>query len=146
MPKKPRIRVPSMADVIARQSSVNLGGIDQKAHDLVHGPVIITYQTANTLDTTAGPGLRLPRGGEITRVAGRVAGAPSGDMSIDVLAGGASIFGGTYLKIPSGEKITKEKIVTRPEFNEDTVFTVQINTINSATGPLIVTFEYLPEY
>ena len=45
-----------------------------------------------------------------------------------------------------GITIYEEKIVERAMFSEDTVFTVQINTINAATGPLVVTFEFLPEY
>ena len=135
-----------MKEVMAMQRTVNLAPLNQLGHDQVHAPMIFIYNTSSTLDTTAGPGLRLPRGGEITRISGRVAGAPSGDMSIDVLANAVSIFGGGYLKIPSGTKITKEKIVDRPMFSEDTVFTVQINTINSATGPLVLTFEFLPEF
>lgn len=140
------IYIPNMKEVIKAQRTINMGDVNAQRHDQLHGPMIFIYNTSSTLDTTAGPGLRLPRGGELTRISGRVTGAPTGDMSIDVLAGGTTIFGGTYLKIPSGEKITKEKIVDRPMFSEDTVFTVQINTINSATGPLVLTFEFLPEF
>jgi hypothetical protein len=140
------IYIPTMKDVLRMHHTVDSPPMNSGAHDRLHAPMIFIYNTSSTLDTTAGPGLRLPRGGELTRIAGRVTGAPTGDMSIDVLAGGTTIFGGGYLKIPSGEKITKEKIVERPMFSEDTVFTVQINTINSATGPLVLTFEFLPEY
>lgn len=143
---EPRVYIPTMKETLRLQHSINVGPINQTAHDQLHQPRIIVFQTSATLDTTAGPGLRFPTGGEITRISGRVATAPSGDMSIDVLANAVTVFGGGYLKIPSGTRITKEKIVERPMFSEDTVWTVQINTINSAVGPLVLTFEYISEF
>lgn len=137
-----RIYIPTMKDVIRAQRKAMLDPVSHVGHEQLHSPSIFVYTSKATLDTNAGTGFRLPRGGEITRISGRVSGAPSGDMSIDVLMNAVSVFGGGYLKIPSGTKVTKEKIVNRAEFNEDTVFTVQINTINSATGPLVVVFEY----
>ena len=146
--RDPAVHVPNMKELFTRRKNLSRVGVNQQAHDNLHGPVTLIYQTANTLDTSTGPGLRLPRGGQITRIAGRVAGAPSGgNLKVGIFIDGVSVFdSGEFLVFQSGEKVARFKIVRRPYFNEDSVFTVDIDTINSATGPMILTIEYLPEY
>lgn len=147
MARTPRIKVPTMRDYMRQRAHRLRRPVNRQSHDQLHGPATIVYQTASTLTTDEGPGLRMPRGGQITRISGRVAGAPSSKMEIIINVDGVNVLGTSeYLTIQSGEKVARYKIVRRPYFNEDSVFTVDIQTIASATGPLVLTIEYLPEY
>jgi hypothetical protein len=143
----PRVHIPNMKELLERRADLSRRGVNQQAHERLHGPATIVYNTSSTLDTTAGPGLRMPRGGQITRISGRVSGAPTSKMEIGIYIDGVNVLGtAEYLTIQTSEKVAKYKIVRRPYFNEDSVFTVQIQTVAAATGPLVLTIEYLPEY
>lgn len=145
--KPPRVYIPTMKDIMRSQAQGNIGPVNHVAHEQLHGPSMFMYTSVPTLDLVAGTALRLPRGGEITRISGRVSGAPSGgDLKIVILANGASILGSGFLRVLDGTNVTKERTVERTEFNEDTRFQVQIDTLSGATGPLVVVFEYLPEF
>lgn len=144
---EPRVHIPNMKELFARRENLSRQGVNQQAHAQLHGPATIVYNSAATLDTVAGPGLRMPRGGQITRISGRVTGAPTSKMEIGIYIDGVNVLGtAEYLTIQTSEKVAKYKIVRRPYFNEDSVFTVQIQTVAAATGPLVLTIEYLPEY
>ena len=148
MAREPRLRVPSMKDYMMARADRERRPVNRQALDQLHGPATIIYQTNTTLDTDTGPGLRMPRGGQVRRIAGRVAGAPSGgNLKVSIFIDGVSVFdSGEFLLFQSGEKVARFKIIRRPYFNEDSVFTVDIDTISSATGPMILTIEYLPEF
>lgn len=137
-----------MRDVMERKNFMLRRPVNQQAHDHLHGPATLVYNSPTTLTTDVGPGLRMPRGGQITRISGRVAGAPSGGkLEAIINIDGVNALGtNEYLTWQDGEKIARYKIVRRPYFNEESVFTIDIQTINGATGPMIITIEYLPAY
>jgi len=143
---EPRIHVPRMKDYMAARADRNRRPVNRQMHDQLHSPSTIIYNSTSTLDTTTGPGLRMPSGGQITRISGRVAGAPSGgNMKVAIKIDGVSVFdSGEFLLFQNGEKVSRYKIIRRPTFNEDSVFTVAIDTIQGATGPMILTIEYFP--
>jgi len=145
MARPPRVSVDNMKSVMRRRADRARQPVNRPAHRRLHAPATIIYQTATTLDTNTGPGLRMPRAGRITRISGRVAGAPSSTMKINVLIDDFGVFqSGTFLQIQSGSKISEFKVIERPVFTRDSVITVDIDTIASATGPLVLTIEYVP--
>ena len=144
-----KLPIPTMKSYMSKQMKQAQDDIfNQRAHDHVHGPTTLIYQTESTLTTDVGPALRLPRGGQVTAVSCKLAGAPSGSaFQVNLLIDGITVFPtGEYLEVATGETVSKFKIIQRPFFNEDSVFTVDIQTISSATGPMVMTIEYLPEY
>jgi hypothetical protein len=142
-PLKPYANVKEFLKLSSQDYATNI-----KAHDRLHGPRVIIYQSKGTLDTVAGTIARFPQGGQVTRVSCKLAGAPSGGaFKVDLLIDTVSVFqSGTYLQVADGETISKYKIIERPFFNENSNFRVQVNTIQGATGPMVLTIEYLPEY
>lgn len=119
--------------------------VSENAHDRLHTPAMITYQSKGTLDTVAGTKFRIPGGGEIVMVSARVDGAPSSaDMKIDLLIDAISVFGGGYLTIPQSSNVSNPKIITRPFFNNDSNLKFQVNTIGGATGPYVAIIQYIP--
>jgi hypothetical protein len=148
-PRSTQLPIPTMKaymDNAMKQGQDDM--FNRRAHDQMHGPTTLIYQTATALTTDVGPPLRLPRGGVVTRISCKLAGAPSGSaFQVNVLIDGITVFpSGEYLEVAVGDTVSKFKIVERPNFNEDSVFTVDIQTISSATGPMVMTIEYLPEY
>lgn len=145
MARQPRVKVPTMRGYMQQRADRNRTPVNRQMHEQLHGPVTLVYTTTKTLNTTAGPRLRLPSAGYITRVSGKVQAAPTSTMEIDILVDGITVFdSGDYVKIRSGETVTVPKIINRPNFNEDSYFQVQVVTIAAATGPLVLTIEYIP--
>lgn len=141
----PRLIRPNMKEIVAAQRTISLGGANRRSHEHLHQPRILIYTSTLTLNTTAGPKLRLPVGGEVTRVSARVQGAPSGAaMQIDYLIDGITAFdSGTYLRIPDGQLVALGKTLNRNLFSVDSAHQVQIFAISGATGPLVFTIEFL---
>ena len=149
LPRQRPLPVPTMKEYMrSRQRQAVSAMFDVRAHERTHGPTTLVYQTATTLDTNAGPKLRLPRGGQITKVSCKLQGAPvTNPFKVDLKVDNTTVFeSGTYLQVQAGETVSRGKIVERPYFSDESTFVVQINTISSATGPMVMTIEYLPEY
>ena len=123
--------------------------INRRAHRRSHAPSSIIYTSTATLSTTAGSPFYPLRAGRLTGIRANVAGAPSSsDLTFDVLFDGNSIF-------HTSNKPTVPQSVLfgyrsfqydRLSWQPDTKVQVQITTIGGATGPLVVEFEYEPEY
>ncbi len=117
--------------------------LNQKGHEQLHAPKTIVYTSTATLSTTAGSKLRLPRGGSITRIAAVVQGTPSGAaLDFDLYIDGFVVTD-SPVQIAVGDTISKPRIITRPDFDENSTMYLKINTVSSATGPLVVTIEYI---
>jgi hypothetical protein len=116
-----------------------------KLHERKHAPRIIVYTSVKTLNTTAGTKLRLPRGGMVTSVIAVVQTAPTSTFELDYLIDSTSVLNG-YIQIDSGETISKYKPIIRPAFDANSVHQFQIVTVAAATGPLVVTIEYVEEF
>jgi hypothetical protein len=147
MTRSPKVRIDSMPRVMTRFLDTGREPVNERAHEEIHSPKIIVYTSESTLTTDTGPPLRMPRGGEITSVRVKLTGAPSGaDFKVDLLTTGLTVFGGGFCTVLDGETVSKFRMVDKRGFTEDTVFTVKVNTIASATGPFTMTIEYVEAY
>ncbi len=119
------------------------GHVNEKAHDALHAPSMLIYTSPATLSVTAGSKIRLPRGGVVTRIAAVVQTGPSGSaLDFDLYIDGVVVTD-SPVSIAAGATISSFRIVTRPDFDENSTFYIKINNVNSAVGPLVVTIEYL---
>ena len=118
--------------------------VSESAHDKLHGPPPIIWTSKATLAVEDGTPIYFPRGGIITRVRANVAAAPSGGSLTFTLELDGTAVTESDFSIASGETQSRYKIVTRPNFSEDTKWQFSITAVNGATGPLVVTVEYVP--
>ncbi len=141
-----RNRIPTMKDYMADRMKLGLEpSWDRRGHEHDHNYKTIVYTSAATLVTTAGVPFQPSFGGTIVRVGAKLKGAPAGaDFKVDVLIDTFSIFASTLLVVKDGTTRSQFKLVERPDFNEDSVFTIKVDTIASATGPFTLTIDYLP--
>jgi hypothetical protein len=119
--------------------------VNENAHFAQHAPSTIVYTSKATLDTNAGTKLRLPRGGQITRVAAKVQTTGATDLTFNIYIDTISVTD-SDVRILAGETVARFIIVKRPNFNQDSVFQVQLSATGGATGPLVVSVEYLPGF
>jgi len=112
----------------------------------------LVYTSKASLDTVAGTPIALAADAVIVTVRANVAQAPSGAaLEYDILRNGTTIFpAGNKPTIAAGKKVGKVfrperlPIRSRGEDNpEDDTIQVKINTVSSATGPLVVVFRIL---
>lgn len=146
---KSKVYIPTMATYMRKRAQLSQDDVlNPKAHEILHGPATLVYTSKVALDTVAGSKLKLPRGGQVTAVACKLQGAPSGSkFQVDLLIDDISVFdAGTYLEVAVGETASRFKILTRPYFNDESVFKVKINAVNAATGPMVLTIEYMADY
>lgn len=111
-------------------------------------PRHLIYTSAATLTTDAGTPFYPMRGGRVTAVRLGVAGAPSGSALVcDVLLDGDSMFPtSSKPEIAAGSLFGYKAVTDKTSFSPDSKLQVDITTISSATGPMVVEIEYVEEY
>lgn len=140
--RKNKLGLQSAKDVL-RGVSENYK-VSESAHDRLHGPLTIVWTSKATLAVEQSTPLKMPRGGQIVGIVAKVAGAPSGGaLTLQLLLDGTAVTE-SDISIASGDTVSRERIVTNPYFQDDTVWKFSITAVNGATGPVVVTVEYLP--
>lgn len=141
-----RNRVPTMKEYMKDRMVLGLSPTwDRRGHDHDHNYKTMVYTSKSSIDTLTGVPFKPSFGGSIVRVGCKVSAAPSGaDFKVDVLVDTYSIFDSTLLIIKDGTTNSQFKIVERPDFNEDSVFTIKVDTVANATGPFTLTIDYIP--
>lgn len=113
-------------------------------------PRVLTWTSKGTLAAGASVARKIPvgRGGQVGRITANVdtGNEPSGGaLEIDVLFDGSSAFSSGYLTIRDGESVSDPKTAdAHIYFTEGMLMTIEIVTVSSAVGPLVVQVEYLP--
>jgi hypothetical protein len=149
----------SLFEMIVRQRGNVLGGspwtplgvvtMNKPAHRRSHSLMWAVWQSGSaTLDTNAGTKVHFPFAGRIARIHAHVQTAPTtGDMSIDILADGNSIYHtSTKIVIPQNQTYGGPSLPDRISFQQDTEMYVKAVTIQDAVGPLRVVIGFEPEF
>lgn len=109
-----------------------------------------TWTSSSSLTASTGTEKVVPRegGGQFGLISANVdvGNEPSGgNLELDILVDGASVFSEGYLTILDGESQSVPKVVDgRIYFSPGSILSVQIVTVSGATGPIVVQFDYLP--
>jgi hypothetical protein len=123
--------------------------VSRAAHRRRHTYASLVYSSKATLDTNAGTPFYPMQAGRLVGVRLQCATAPSGaDLTCDILFDGSSIYHtSSKPTIPDGALFGYvSHHQDRISFQADTKIQVQITTISSAGGPLVVELLYEPEY
>ena len=114
------------------------------AHEAAHIPRSLMWTSSRVLSTNAGSAIYLPRPGMILAVRANVQTAPTGTLTWTVLKNGTSIFA-TSPTIGSGLKFAAvTSWIDNGVLYDDDFLQVQITTVNSAVGPMVVIFDWIP--
>lgn len=146
MAREPKVHIPNMTEHLRKTQDLARDRVNQRAHEELHGIRTIVYTSKATLAAEQGTPGRFSFGGSVVRVACKLKGAPSGDdFEVDLLIDGVSVFDGTNLKVLDGETVSQFKIIERPNFNEDSTFVVEVKEVGGATGPFVMTIDYISD-
>lgn len=122
--------------------------VSRLAHRRRHTYSSLLYSSKATLSTNAGSPFFPLQAGRLVGVRLQVNGAPTGDLTCDVLFDGVTIYHtSTKPTVPSGQLFGfMSHHQDRISFQPDTKIQVQITTVNGAAGPMHVEFLFEPEY
>lgn len=113
-------------------------------HEQLHAPKLITYTSITPLGTTAGSRIYPYRGGQIIRARANVQTGPTSSLVWKILKNGTSVHASSPT-IGAGLRFASvTEFIENGYFVPDDYFQVQITTVDSAVGPLVVVIEYVP--
>jgi hypothetical protein len=120
---------------------------DYGVHEQLHVPKQKIYTSKATLDTVAGAKMHLPHGGQLVYVLANVQTGPvTNPLVWTLLKNGTSAFA-TSPTIAAGALYSNvTEFVDNGYFVPYDYFQVQVTTVSSAVGPMVVTIGYLAGY
>jgi len=117
-------------------------GVNEKAHFEQHTPHVMVWNSKRILTTSLGTPWYHPTGGQITSIYANITGVGSTATTLDFYIDGVAVTDSS-ISITAGDLISKPRIIKRADFQPTSKLQVQLSATGSATGPLVLTIEYV---